>query len=163
MGAVDKLSGEELEDDQLGGEQDHESGDQRPRSQEGHVREKSSKLVRGKGWDRELGRRPSRRLGKLVDDHRREHHAEERTDEENPPLVVEQVSEPTPPPRGVLRRVAECDSRRPDLSLFPAKEPADEPNPTTHPIPLSSKIPVEKEIRAGGEQGKTARAARLGS
>src|SRR5439155_186099 len=119
--AVDKLSGEELEDDQLGGEQDHESGDQRPRSQEGHVREKSSKLVRGKGWDRELGRRPSRRLGKLVDDHRREHHAEERTDEENPPLVVEQVSEPTTPPRGGLRRVAEYDSRCPDL--FPLPDP----------------------------------------
>src|SRR5207249_10521104 len=66
MGAVDILSGEELEDDQLGGEQDHESGDQRPRSQEGHVRETRSKLVRGKGWYRELGRRPSRRLCKLV-------------------------------------------------------------------------------------------------
>src|SRR5438876_316109 len=56
MRRVDDLSGQELEDDQLGREQNEEADDQRPWAQEPEVREDGPELVRHVGRDRQFGR-----------------------------------------------------------------------------------------------------------
>src|SRR5207247_963993 len=80
--------------------------------------------------------------------------AEERADEEDPPLVVNQVSEPTPPECPVLRRVAERNARGPDLFLLPTDEPRDEADATAHPIAFVPVVVDEHEVQARGEGGE---------